>query len=157
TTSVAFGASGAYVLRLTASDSLLSRTDDVGITVNRPPIVNAGPDIIVVLTSLATLAGSVADDFVTPLTVAWSKVSGPGTITFTNANATTTTASFSVAGDYTVRLTAADGVSTVFDEAIVHVVEPTPPAVVVIASPLDGADVTAPTDVIGSIDKGSWH
>src|SRR5262249_44369576 len=58
TTSVAFGASGAYVLRLTASDSLLSRTDDVGITVNRPPIVNAGPDIIVVLTSLATLAGS---------------------------------------------------------------------------------------------------
>ena len=43
------------------------------------------------------------------VTTTWSKVSGPGTVTFGNANAVDTSATFSVAGAYVLRLTAADG------------------------------------------------
>jgi hypothetical protein len=46
-TSVAFSATGTYVLRLTANDSEFTTNDDVSITVNslnQPPLANAGPD-----------------------------------------------------------------------------------------------------------------
>src|SRR5207253_7100815 len=68
-----------------------------------------------------------------------------------------TTASFSVAGDYTVRLTANDTLSTVSDDAVIHVVEPSQPPLVAITAPPDGGDVTAPVDVSGSVDKGAWR
>jgi len=157
TTSAGFSASGTYGIRLTASDSLLNSSDDVTVVVNRPPVVNAGPDVTITLPNLAPLNGSVADDGVGTLTIAWSKVSGPGTVTFTNPNVAATTASFSSAGDYTVRLTANDTLSTVSDDAVIHVFEPTLPPAVAITAPPDGADVTAPVDVTGSVDKGAWR
>ena len=40
------------------------------------------------------------------VTVAWSKVSGPGTVTFAAASAPITTATFSSVGDYVLKLTA---------------------------------------------------
>ena len=42
-------------------------------------------------------------------TTVWSKVSGPGTVTFANATALATTATFSAAGGYILALTANDG------------------------------------------------
>ena len=58
-----------------------------------------------------SLSGTATDDGVPGigLTTTWSKVSGPGTVTFGNASALSTTASFSVAGTYVLRLTASDG------------------------------------------------
>lgn len=54
-----------------------------------------------------------ADDEVpAPATYAWSRVSGPGTVTFTSPAAASTGAAFSVAGRYLLRLTAGDGVKT---------------------------------------------
>jgi len=44
------------------------------------------------------------------LTIAWSKVSGPGTVTFGNANTLNTTTSFFAAGTYILRLTASNPV-----------------------------------------------
>jgi hypothetical protein len=47
---------------------------------NLPPVVNAGPDQQIMLTSSATLNGSVTDDGLpagAPLTTYWSQVSGP--------------------------------------------------------------------------------
>ena len=80
---------------------------------NQPPSVNAGPSITIALPNTATLNGTVTDDGLpaTPGTVTstWSKVSGPGTVTFANASALSTTASFSEAGTYVLRLTATDG------------------------------------------------
>ncbi|MDT3777453.1 hypothetical protein PJI16_07760 [Nitrospira sp. MA-1] len=80
---------------------------------NQPPSVNAGPSITIALPNTAALNGTVTDDGLpaTPGTVTstWSKVSGPGTVTFANASALSTTASFSEAGTYVLRLTATDG------------------------------------------------
>ncbi|MGH7449823.1 MAG: DUF7594 domain-containing protein, partial [bacterium] len=78
--------------------------------VNMPPCVNAGPNQSITGMS-ATLAGSATDDGDPngSLTTTWSKASGPGTVTFENANALATTASFSANGIYILRLTADDG------------------------------------------------
>ena len=60
-----------------------------------------------------TLSGSATDDGLPnppgALTYTWTKVSGPGTVTFGNAANAATAASFSVAGTYVLRLTASDG------------------------------------------------
>ena len=117
-TTASFSVAGSYVLRLTASDSALQASDDISVTVNsagatnQAPSVNAGPDQTITLPGLANLDGTVSDDGLPnppgAVTTTWSKVSGPGTVTFGNANAVDTTASFSPAGSYVLRLTAND-------------------------------------------------
>ena len=60
------------------------------------------------------------------LTSTWSRVSGPGTVTFANASAADTTATFSAPGTYVLRLTATDGALTAQDEVTVTVNPATP-------------------------------
>ena len=73
----------------------------------------AGPDQTITLPNAVTLDGTVSDDGLpTPpgvVTTTWSQVSGPGTVTFADAAAVDTTASFPVDGTYVLRLTADDG------------------------------------------------
>ncbi|MHB8521695.1 MAG: PKD domain-containing protein, partial [Limisphaerales bacterium] len=113
-TTAQFSAPGVYVLRLTASDSELTGSDDVTITViqpNRPPTVSAGQNQWVKLPNPAALNGSVSDDGLpigAALTVVWSKVSGAGTASFSNSSSVHTTATFSAPGNYVLRLTAND-------------------------------------------------
>src|SRR4029078_10697879 len=65
---------------------------------NAAPVVDAGPDQTVPIPS-ATMNGSARDDALPnppgALTYTWSSVSGPGTVSFADASATNTTASFS--------------------------------------------------------------
>jgi hypothetical protein len=81
---------------------------------NQPPQVNAGQDQSVTFTSPTTtvnLNGQVTDDGLptgSTVTQSWSKVSGPGTVTFGTPNQTSTTATFDQAGTYVFRLTATD-------------------------------------------------
>jgi hypothetical protein len=78
---------------------------------NRPPVVSAGANITFRLDKTGTLSGSVTDDGLpagTTVTVAWSKLSGPGVITFTPSNAPVTTLSASAAGTYLLQLSASD-------------------------------------------------
>jgi len=79
---------------------------------NQRPSVTAGPNQTVTLPANAALNATVADDGlpVPPglLSCAWSKVSGPGTVTFANASVPNTTASFSTNGTYVLRWTAND-------------------------------------------------
>jgi hypothetical protein len=102
-----------------------------GPTPNQAPQVNAGSDQAIVLPNGATLNGIVTDDNQpNPVpTTQWTKVSGPGVVTFGNAAAKNTTATFSVDGTYVLRLTADDGEKTGFDELTI-VVSPqgSPPA-----------------------------
>jgi autotransporter-associated beta strand protein len=71
--------------------------------------------------ALATLDATVTDaDGQTP-TALWTKVSGPGTVTFANASAIDTTATFTMAGVYTLRLTANDGFGPVSDDIVITV------------------------------------
>jgi hypothetical protein len=156
-TTVSFSAPGTYVLRLMASDFQTTNSDDVTITVNpldpanQPPSVNAGSDQTITLPSTATLNGTVSDDGVpsgSGLTASWTKVSGPGTVIFSQASGATTTAIFSEAGSYVLRLSGNDSVLTNIDEVTVTVnPDPTPP-------PPDPAMVAPPVDLTVATTMG---
>jgi hypothetical protein len=92
---------------------------------NQGPSVSAPAGQAIVLPSRATLAGAASDDGlpIPPgrLTFSWSTVTGPGRVTFGNSNALHTTAAFSSAGTYTLRLSASDGVSAASDTTTVTV------------------------------------
>ena len=130
-TTASFSGAGVYLLRLTANDSASTSSDDLTITVNpagpsnQAPTVSAGPNQTITLPSHAALNGTVSDDGLpTPpatVTTTWSKVSGPGTVSFGNASVVATTASFSGAGVYLLRLTANDSASTSSDDLTITV------------------------------------
>jgi uncharacterized protein YjiK len=92
---------------------------------NQAPAVNAGSDQTINVTNSAALSGTVADDGLPNppgvVTSLWSQVSGPGTVTFGNSSAVSTSASFDLAGTYVLRLTADDGELTNSDELTVTV------------------------------------
>lgn len=80
--------------------------------VNQPPSVNAGPDQTITLpVNTVNLVGTATDDGLPvggALTVSWSRVSGPASVNFSNASTAVTTATFSAAGTYVLRLSASD-------------------------------------------------
>ena len=94
---------------------------------NTAPTVSAGPDRSVAFGVSAALAGSASDDGLpapATLALAWTKVSGPGTVAFANAAVAATTATFSSLGTYELRLTASDGELTASDDVRVVVYDP---------------------------------
>jgi uncharacterized protein YjiK len=96
-----------------------------GPPVNSAPSVDAGPNQTIALPANANLDGTVTDDGLPnpPGAVAttWSKVSGPGTVTFGNANVVDTIASFSAAGTYVLQLQANDSALTSNDTVTITV------------------------------------
>jgi hypothetical protein len=94
-----------------------------GGTTNQAPYVNAGPDKSGAPSTSISLDGTVTDDGLPSgaLTQTWTKVSGPGTVTFANASAVDTTATFSAAGTYVVQLAASDGSLSSSDTATITV------------------------------------
>lgn len=74
--------------------------------------------------AIATLEGVASDLEGEPLTVAWSLVSGPGAVVFADLTSPGTTAAFSTAGVYVLRLIVADGLSTNSDEVTITVEAP---------------------------------
>lgn len=131
-TTVEFATAGTYVLKAVVSDSVLTDEDEVTITVldeepppNETPVVDAGADLNVELPADATLDGTVTDDGT--VTTTWSKVSGPGDVTFGDSAAVDTTAGFSESGTYVLRLHATDGDLSAFDEVTVTVTDAPPP------------------------------
>lgn len=80
---------------------------------NRAPTVFAGADQSITPPAGATLHGSVTDDGLPnppgACTKAWSKLSGPGVVTFADNLSAQTTATFSTSGTYQLLLTASDG------------------------------------------------
>jgi hypothetical protein len=134
-TTASFSAPGAYVLRLTANDGALATSDEIAITVaadttptNEAPTVDAGPNQTITLPSTATLDGTVTDDGIPAVaTTLWTKVSGPGDVTFAEATAMDTTATFSAVGSYVLSLTATDGELSDSDEITITVTDDTTP------------------------------
>lgn len=136
TTLATFDAPGAYVLRLTVSDGLAVASDDVVVTVqpeNRPPAVDAGPDVTLVLPSnSAVLQGTAVDDGFPggPLQFQWTFVSGPVEPTLAQATTAAVTATFGEIGTYVLRLTVSDGALSQADETTVTVQPPPLPTIV---------------------------
>ena len=127
-TSATFSLAGTYVLRLTATDGLLSTFDELTIVatgaLNLAPVVNAGPDQTIALPiNQVSLTGTATDDGLPGLgiTTTWSKVSGPGTVTFGDPGILATTATFSLQGTYVLQLAASDGLLSSSDTMSVTV------------------------------------
>ncbi len=94
---------------------------------NQPPVANAGPDQNVNVNTLVTLNGSGSNDpdhAPSPLTFAWTEVSGPAV---TLANPTTATPTFTptVTGTYTFQLQVSDGAANSTDQVVITVTNPT--------------------------------
>lgn len=104
------------------------RVYDSGKSPNFPPVVEAGQDRVVIVSGNTYLAGEARDDGKPKAKPAlhWTQESGPGKVTFANANAAETTAKFSKEGLYTLKLTADDGQTTTADTLRVSV-DPLPP------------------------------
>jgi hypothetical protein len=159
-TQATFGTSGTYVLKFEASDGHASTSDTVVVASNGAPVVDAGPDRSVTLPAGATLSGSAVDDGLPnppgSLTVSWSKVSGPGTVTFGNGATASTTASFSSAGSYVLRLTGNDSARSSSDDVSVTVgaapPAPTPPPTTAPPTPAPGPTVAgSPADATHAV------
>jgi hypothetical protein len=96
--------------------------------VNLAPVVSAGPDQQIMVSGTAVLDGTVSDDGLPfppgTIVTTWTVVSGPGTVNFGNATAVDTTATFSAAGVYVLRLAAFDGSLSASDDVVVTVGSP---------------------------------
>src|SRR6185312_2173246 len=113
-----FAVAGTYVLQLAASDSQLTGTGSVSITVNpagtnQPPVVSILADntAITLPTNNVTLTGTITDDGLPTGAIAtqWSQVSGPAAASITQLTQTSVKVTFTTAGVYTFKLTASDG------------------------------------------------
>jgi len=105
---------GSYVFRLTATDNSGGvSSDDVNVTVDIAPTVNAGADKVLQLpANSTTIAGSATDLDGTIASYAWSKVSGPAA-TLANASTASLSVSALVTGSYVFRLTATDNLKAI--------------------------------------------
>jgi hypothetical protein len=126
-TSISADTAGNYVLRLTATDAAGNSASDTMalVWVSGSPVVNAGADKTV---KTATLQDATVSD-VSALTYQWSKVSGPGTLTFSAPTAEDTTISADIDGTYVVQLTATNAGNSSASDTINFVWDTTAPTV----------------------------
>jgi DUF1680 family protein len=98
---------------------------DSGKSPDFPPIVAAGVDRVVMRGGKTYLDGRVQSlsRGAAKVPVAWSKVSGPGSVSFADATATSTTATFALAGRYVLALTAGAPPLTTSAELTVRVAD----------------------------------
>jgi uncharacterized repeat protein (TIGR03803 family) len=105
--------SGIFTSTISATNAGGTGSATLAITVQAGPTVSITtpgtnavglPNLANTLVLIASATSAVA----TP-TVTWSKVSGPGTVTFANASAASTSATFSSTGTYVLAATANDG------------------------------------------------
>lgn len=127
---------------------------------NDAPLVSAGNDQSIASGSVANLDGMVSDDGLpnppSTVTTIWTKISGPGTVTFGNAGAVDTTVTFSDEGIYTLRLTADDSALSTSDDAVVTVNPPSSELPGLVGSyPLDVGTGTLAVDTSGNDNNGT--
>ncbi len=120
---------GASTLTARATDGSGAYATSAAVTINVTHInsqlaVDAGPDRLISLPGAATLQGQVVLNGGTPgpeVTLVWSLVSGPGGATFSAPNSAVTSANFTQAGNYVIKLTASNADGANFDTTAVTV------------------------------------
>lgn len=117
---------------------------------NMAPTVYAGMDDTVTLPDTASLNGTINDDGA--FTSLWTKISGPGSVTFGDDTAIDTTATFGAAGSYLLRLTADDGEFVVSDDVAITVNAAAMPNTLVVTLEL-GADDGDENASSGGMDR----
>src|SRR5204863_4320210 len=114
-TTATVSAAGVYVLRWTISNGVcVASSDTVQITYDAAPTTAIAGGDQNVCGLVATLAGNA------PVigSGAWTKVSGPGTVTFGSASVNNTTATVSAAGVYVLRWTISNGVCVASSDTV---------------------------------------
>lgn len=91
---------------------------------DQPPTVNAGPDQTITLPAKAQLQATVTDDMASAVVSSWSKVSGPGTVTFDDPTFMNAKATFGTAGTYVLRFTAKDSANPAVSDDVTVTVNP---------------------------------
>jgi hypothetical protein len=87
------------------------------------PIVHAGDDRTAGVDEDIPLAGAILYTNAAPLTTAWRLYSGPASAQFANASATNTTVRFALPGQYTLLLSASNGLhTTAYDAAVFTII-----------------------------------
>jgi hypothetical protein len=87
---------------------------------NLPPVVSVpSTQSVPFPTTTATLSGYATDPNHDSLTFTWSQVTGPAPVTFSAPNSSNSTATVTVRGVYTLRLTASDGKTTAYADTTV--------------------------------------
>jgi len=126
------------------------------VATNQAPTVNAGANQTITFPASASLDGTVTDDGLPKppgiVATSWTKVSGPGTVSFGNPSAIDTTASFTTTGTYVLRLTANDGALSAGDDVTVTV---NPAAQAVISFTLINADTDQPIATFDPLNDGA--
>jgi RHS repeat-associated protein len=110
---------------------------------NQAPVVDPGPaQTITWPTNTTTLNGTVTDDGLpnNTLTISWSKVSGPGTVTFTSPSTGITQATFSTYGTYVLQLAGND--SQLSSSSNVTVIVNAAAMTIALSPAMAGPDVT---------------
>ena len=136
TTQASFSTAGSYDIRVTVSDGELSNTSSTTVTVVEPnlaPVIDtpasAAPSVIEI-DHQTTLSVSASDPNGDSLSYSWSKVSGPGSVNFSNGNLSTTQASFSTIGTYSLKVTVSDGALSATSSTLVTVNPPAPDPII---------------------------
>jgi beta-galactosidase len=116
---------------------------------NVAPVVQAGTNQAILFPAPASVNATVSDDGKpTPVTITWSAVNGPGTVSFANPHSLSTSATFSAGGLYLLRLTADDGqVQTSSDLTVSVITRPT------ISAALQGSTLKLSWQTTG----GNWQ
>jgi poly(3-hydroxybutyrate) depolymerase len=158
---------GNYVFRLTTKDDKGDiATDDVAITVaapavNRPPVANAGSDLIVNLpTNTTTLTGASSyDPDGSIYSYSWTHVGGPAKYVLTNANSANAALSDLIEGTYYFQLIVADNGGSAASDIVVVRVKPGGAPIVnqqPVANAGNDSNISLPTNSITLNGSGSY-
>lgn len=124
TTEVTFSTPGIYTMQVSANDGQRYSNAAISITVatqttspeptpagNTAPIINVIAPVSAVSGNAVSISGSATDDGLPNGGVYyyWSKLAGPGNVSFSTLNTATTQATFSTAGTYQLQINASDG------------------------------------------------
>jgi RHS repeat-associated protein len=125
----------AYTVSDGSMDSSVA-TVSIDVRNNQAPTVDVGQPLVIPYGYTVTLRGVVSDDGlpVNQLTQTWTS-SGPDAVTLASPTSLVTTADFSKAGTYVVRLTVSDSMATAFSEKVITVLPvgtPVTPTITVI-------------------------
>lgn len=115
---------GKYVIRLTVTDDGgLQSTDDMIVSVNTPPVSNAGPDFEVSASAASfVLSGTSFDADNDSAYTLWWQIDGPNRVNLSNFYGNQTTVTGFVAGKYTFRFFVVDSLKALgYDDVIVTV------------------------------------
>ncbi len=127
---------------------------------NKPPVITLLNSATVSIDSSLILDAAVSDDGkpANTLSLQWSKVSGPGSVSFSTTSDAKSTAIFSSVGNYILRLAADDGEHSVFEDIQITVTDLTDPtSASAIRINVGGATIKDPAgDWLSDADAASY-